>query len=90
MVAVAIAVSSTLAACSDQGTDVVVPRVEGMTEENAVRHLERAGFEDIDLRNEVSGDVQEGLAITTNPGPGSETSASEPIELVISDGPPTP
>jgi len=71
-----------------KGPDLVaIPSVEGETKDDAVAILRGEGFV-VDLVREESRDVEEGLAIRTEPGAGEEAARGSTITLVVSKGPP--
>jgi len=66
---------------------LTVPPVEGLSETDAVRLLEEAGFE-VEVEHEFSDEIEEGLATRTDPGAGQLVDRENPtVVLFISDGP---
>jgi serine/threonine-protein kinase len=62
-----------------------VPDVSGLTEPEATKRLEGAGFK-VTVRQEFSKTVKKGLAIGTEPAVGTQLSTAQPVTLVISRG----
>jgi beta-lactam-binding protein with PASTA domain/predicted Ser/Thr protein kinase len=64
---------------------VVVPNVAGQTRAEALIAIQQAGF-DVDLRDEASDEVELGLVIRTDPGPGTEAPTGSTVVVYISAG----
>jgi beta-lactam-binding protein with PASTA domain/predicted Ser/Thr protein kinase len=64
---------------------VAVPDVSGLTEPDATKRLESAGFK-VNVRDEFSKSVKRGLAIGTEPAVGTQLSTAQPVTLLISRG----
>jgi serine/threonine-protein kinase len=62
-----------------------VPDVAGLTEPEATKRLEGAGFK-VTVRQEFSKTIKKGLAIGTEPAVGTQLSTAQPVTLVISRG----
>jgi serine/threonine-protein kinase len=75
----------TLSVSTGPGT-AEVPGVEALTEQEAIRRLNRAGFQ-AETDEEFSADVPEGAAVRTLPGEGTERRVGTRILLFISAGP---
>jgi beta-lactam-binding protein with PASTA domain len=71
---------------SDGPGQATIPAVEGQTQRQAQRALERAGFE-VDVRREPSEDVRRGRVIETSPAQGSRAERGSTVTLTVSDGP---
>ena len=63
-----------------------VPEVAGMEEDQATQVLEDSGF-NVQLGETPDPDVPEGLAVTTDPGPGTSALTSSTVTLLLSSGP---
>jgi serine/threonine-protein kinase len=71
----------------DTGPEMVpVPAVAGQTEEEVSATLDEAGLTP-QFSTEESGEVDEGLAISSNPPEGTEVEVGSTVEVVISAGP---
>jgi serine/threonine-protein kinase len=66
-------------------TVVAVPDVTGLTEPEATKRLESAGFQ-VNVQQQFSKTVKKGLAIETEPAVGTQLSTAQPVSLVISRG----
>ena len=60
--------------------------LEGLTEPEALAVLEGLGLE-VDPVREFNEEIEEGLVVTTDPEPGTETSPGSTVQLIVSDGP---
>jgi eukaryotic-like serine/threonine-protein kinase len=77
---------STVTLSVSQGPAVVaVPDVANLTERDARKRLEKAGFR-INVRQQFSKSVHKGLAIGTEPATGTQLSTATPVTLLISRG----
>ena len=80
---------STIAMVVSSGPpDVVVPSVDGLPEEQAVRSLNRAGFRVDEPVRESSETVKKGRVTRTSPGGGTVAQARSRVRLFVSSGPP--
>ena len=87
LVALLAAVALYFAYCSDTTTGgIEVPRVVGMTEEEAITAIERATLGVGDIRKENSESVEEGKVISQNPAGGSKVNEGTKVNLVVSSG----
>jgi serine/threonine-protein kinase len=66
---------------------IEVPDVSGKSAEAATLELARAGFENIQTRDEFSPDVLQGFAIETNPAAGQTVPREATITILVSQGP---
>ncbi len=66
--------------------DALVPSVEGQTRAQAIRTLERLGF-DVTVSSEPSDSVAEGTAIRTFPRQGTSVERGSRVTLKVSSGP---
>jgi beta-lactam-binding protein with PASTA domain len=73
-----------LSVSSGPGT-AKVPGVEGLTEREATRKLDRAGFR-VDPRQQFSNDVPAGRAIGTDPAQGTKLEQDQVVTLLVSKG----
>ena len=64
---------------------VSVPPVAGLTEEEARKRLENAGFQVV-VAERFSDNVPRGLVIGTEPGVGTQLSTAQPVTLLVSKG----
>jgi serine/threonine-protein kinase len=64
---------------------VAVPDVAGLTQTEATKRLQKAGFQ-VNVQERFSKTVRRGLAIGTEPGAGTQLSTSQPVTLLISRG----
>jgi serine/threonine-protein kinase len=64
---------------------VAVPDVAGMSEPDATKRLEKAGFK-VNVQQQFSKTVKRGTAIGTEPAVGTQLSTAQPITLLISRG----
>ena len=64
---------------------VAVPEVSGLTQAEATKRLESAGF-GVTVQQRFSKTVHKGLAIGTEPGAGTQLSTAQPVTLLISRG----
>jgi eukaryotic-like serine/threonine-protein kinase len=77
---------STVTLSVSQGPAVVaVPDVANLTERDARKRLEKAGFR-INVQQQFSKTVHKGLAIATEPATGTQLSTATPVTLLISRG----
>ena len=60
--------------------------VEGLTEAEALAVLEGLGLE-VTVEREFDEEIEEGLAVSTDPEAGTEVSPGSSVELTVSDGP---
>lgn len=69
------------------GKDIKVPDVSGLTVSEAESKLMKAGFKvAIEIQEEESNDVEEGLVIETTPGANRTVKSTQEIKLVVSTG----
>lgn len=71
-----------------QGDDVIVPNVQGSTEDQARRELEAVGLTVGSVSRIESSTVAEGLVITQTLTPNSEVASGSVVNLVVSSGAP--
>lgn len=71
-----------------EGDDVIVPNVQGSTEEQARRELEAVGLTVGSVSRIESSTVAEGLVITQTLTPNSEVASGSIVNLVVSTGAP--
>ncbi len=71
-----------------QGDDVIVPNVQGSTEDQARRELEAVGLTVGSVSRIESSTVVEGLVITQTLTPNSEVASGSVVNLVVSSGAP--
>lgn len=71
-----------------EGDDVIVPNVQGATEEQARRELEAVGLTVGSVSKIESSSVAEGLVITQTLTPNSEVASGSIVNLVVSSGAP--
>jgi eukaryotic-like serine/threonine-protein kinase len=64
---------------------VAVPTVAGLTQDEAMKRLEKSGFK-VNVEQRYSKGVKRGLAIGTEPDAGTQLSTAQPVTLVISRG----
>ena len=77
---------STVTLSVSQGPAIVaVPSVGGLTQAEAIKRLEKAGFQ-ANLEQRFSKGVKRGLAIGTEPAAGTQLSTAQPVTLLISRG----
>jgi eukaryotic-like serine/threonine-protein kinase len=77
---------STVTLSVSQGPAIVaVPTVAGLTQSEAMKRLEKAGFK-VNVEQRYSKGVKRGLAIGTEPDAGTQLSTAQPVTLVISRG----
>jgi eukaryotic-like serine/threonine-protein kinase len=62
-----------------------VPRVEGLTERDALRKLEDRGFQ-VETDTRFSNEVDPGVAIGTEPGAGTKIEGGSTVTLIVSEG----
>jgi beta-lactam-binding protein with PASTA domain len=67
--------------------EVTVPTVDGLTQQQAARSLNRRGFK-VEVQNEASETVREDLAIRTSPRGGTQARFGSRILLYVSSGQP--
>jgi eukaryotic-like serine/threonine-protein kinase len=65
---------------------IAIPDVTNQSENTARSNLQRAGFTNIQSRQESSGDVAPGNVVRTDPPAGQEIAAGDPITLIVSSG----
>jgi eukaryotic-like serine/threonine-protein kinase len=65
---------------------IAVTDVTNQSENTARSNLQRAGFTNIQSRQEASGDIAPGTVIRTDPAAGTEIAAGDPIALIVSSG----
>ncbi|MEN8233659.1 MAG: PASTA domain-containing protein, partial [Actinomycetota bacterium] len=80
-------VTITVSTGPDVPSTVPVPDVTGKTANEALSELEAAGFT-VQLEEEDSADVEEGLVIGTNPSAGTEVAPGTTVVVTVSSGPP--
>ncbi len=68
------------------GTEIPVPDVSGLSEGDAQRTLEDAGFKKISSEAEYSDTVAEGTVIGTTPSAGSNATEDTEIKMLVSKG----
>jgi eukaryotic-like serine/threonine-protein kinase len=68
--------------------EATVPNVVGDEEASATAELRRAGF-GVDVRQEASTDVDEGLVISQSPEARTQAEVGSPVTIVVSSGPET-
>ena len=68
------------------GAEVDVPRVTGLSEEEASQRLEDAGLE-VDARNRSNAEVEEGQVFRQNPGAGQTAEEGDTVVIIVSSGP---
>lgn len=68
------------------GTEIPVPDVSGLSEGDAQRTLEDAGFKKISSEAEYSDTVAEGTVIGTTPAAGSNATEDTEIKMLVSKG----
>lgn len=66
---------------------LTVPNVAGIAQETAILQLSREGFENVEVREEFSEDVETGFVIRTEPGAGQVVPRSATVAVVVSKGP---
>lgn len=66
---------------------VTVPNLQGMTEEAAIAALNDKGLEPGEIVEEWSQDFDEGLVLSSDPGPESSIPHNQPVQLTVSKGP---
>jgi eukaryotic-like serine/threonine-protein kinase len=77
---------STVTLSVSQGPAVVaVPSISGLTQDQAMKRLEKAGFK-AKVQQRFSTSVKRGLAIGTEPAAGIQLSTAQPVTLLISRG----
>jgi eukaryotic-like serine/threonine-protein kinase len=77
---------STVTLSVSQGPAIVaVPSVAGLTQDEALKRLEKAGFK-VNAEQRYSKGVKRGLAIGTEPDAGTQLSTAQPVTLVVSRG----
>jgi beta-lactam-binding protein with PASTA domain/predicted Ser/Thr protein kinase len=77
---------STVTLSVSQGPAVVaVPDVANLSEQDAKKRLEKAGFR-VNVQQQFSKSVHKGLAIGTEPAVGTQLSTATPVTLLISRG----
>jgi eukaryotic-like serine/threonine-protein kinase len=64
---------------------VSVPDVAGLSQTDATKRLENAGFR-VNVRQQYSNTVHKGLVIGTDPAAGTQLSTAQPVTLLISRG----
>ncbi|MGA8218717.1 MAG: Stk1 family PASTA domain-containing Ser/Thr kinase [Solirubrobacterales bacterium] len=64
---------------------VAVPSVTGLSEADATKRLEKAGFK-VTVTQEFSKSVPRGQVIGTSPGPGTQLSTLQPVTVLVSRG----
>jgi serine/threonine-protein kinase len=83
---------------ADEGSTVVlrvsggpgeapVPLVAGLTKAEAVKRLNDAGFQTVQIDEEVNSEVDRGRVIRTDPAGGLRADRAKPIKLLVSAGP---
>lgn len=65
---------------------VIVPDVINQSEESAVAELDRVGLV-ADVQTAPSDDVDDGLVISQDPGPGEEVEPGDTVVILVSEGP---
>ncbi len=63
-----------------------IPDVTGLSEKRAIKTLNTAGFQ-VETEEDISDEIEEGFAIGTLPGAGTERREGTAIQLQISSGP---
>ncbi len=86
VVIAAIAVGVSIAACSSNAQQIVVPSVTGETLEDATKTLEDAGLKVGTVTQQESDSVEEGSVISQDPGANDSTAAGSSVDLVVSSG----
>ena len=66
---------------------IEVPNVAGVTEDNAILELTRAGFDNIETQEEFSETVAVGIVISTNPAAGQSIPRDATVIVIVSKGP---
>ena len=80
-----------LTICRDQDSiNAVVPKVEGYTEEEAIKKIEASGLTVGNISRTTSTSVASGYVITQTAEPGEEILKNSPIDIVVSIGRPAP
>ncbi|MCA1840418.1 MAG: Stk1 family PASTA domain-containing Ser/Thr kinase [Actinomycetota bacterium] len=69
------------------GTTVEVPRVAGLTKDEAVKRIQGAGLKAIIDPNEFSDSVPEGTVVSQDPEDGRKVPKGSDIHLIVSKGP---
>ena len=69
-------------------TPVVIPTVEGSTQERAIEQLDGQGFQ-VEVITAKDNDVDAGLVISQNPVGGSDAAPGATVQIVVSEGPET-
>jgi serine/threonine-protein kinase len=82
----AIAAAAFVFLSGDEEKAVTIPPVNGQPAAQAQRALEDLGLE-VDVRRVTDPDVEEGLAIDTDPGAGEEAREGDTVILRVSSGP---
>ncbi|MGH2792454.1 MAG: Stk1 family PASTA domain-containing Ser/Thr kinase [Actinomycetota bacterium] len=68
------------------GAEVEVPRVTGLSEDQATQRLENAGLE-VDPRDRSNAGVDEGEVFRQNPAPGETVEEGDTVVIFVSSGP---
>ncbi|HIY43278.1 MAG TPA: Stk1 family PASTA domain-containing Ser/Thr kinase [Candidatus Nocardiopsis merdipullorum] len=68
-------------------TEVAIPDVVGVSEEEARTTLEDEGFENITTEEQSDEEAEEGTVLETDPEAGKEIPVSDPVTLMVSSGP---
>ncbi len=69
-------------------TPVVIPTVEGSTQERAIEQLDGQGFT-VEVLTAKDNDVDAGLVISQSPAGGSDAAPGAVVQIVVSEGPET-
>lgn len=73
----------------EEATQAAVPNVVGLTQDNAEKQLEDAGFE-VKVEESSSAEVPEGNVIEQNPAAETEAAKGTTVTITVSTGPPAP
>ena len=69
-------------------TPVVIPTVEGSTQERAIEQLDGQGFT-VEVLTARDNDIDAGLVISQSPAGGSDAAPGAVVQIVVSEGPET-